>query len=51
MWDCGYRVLKGVEGEVCGIQCAYLVLGIIKILETHFFYNGKLQEENTFVWS
>ena len=32
----------------CGIKYVYLVLGTIKILETHFFYNEKINEQKNF---
>ena len=44
----GIRVLKGVKVAICGIQYVDLVLDTIKILETHFSYNEKLNEKRNF---
>ena len=44
----GIGVLKEVKVAVCGILCVDLVLDTIKILGTHFSYNGKLKEERNF---
>ena len=41
-------VLLGFQVAVCGMRCIDLNNGTSKILGTHFTYNKKSKEENTF---
>ena len=41
----GIGALKGVQVTVCGLRCIDLNNDTLKILGTHFSYNGKLKEE------
>ena len=44
----GIGVLKGVQLAVCGMRCIDLNIDMLKILGTHFSYNGKLKQEKIF---
>ena len=41
-------VLKGAQVAVCGIRFIDLISDELKILNTHFCYNKKLEEEKNF---
>ena len=44
----GIGVLKGIQVAVCSMRCVDLKNDTLKILGTHFSYNGKLKEERNF---
>ena len=44
----GIEVQKGVQVRNCCICCIDLNNNTLKILGTHFSYNEKMKEENTF---
>ena len=43
----GIRVLKGLNLELCGMECVDLTKSCLKILGIHFSYNKILQNEKT----
>ena len=45
----GIGPLKGVRLALCSMQCINLNDQTVKILEIHFFYNKKIEEEKTLI--
>ena len=45
----GIGILKGVSLELCGMECIDLTKNSVKILDIHFSYNKKTENEENFI--